>query len=400
MRIATVTPYDLSLPGGVNRYALDVARWVRGQGHHVDVIGPASSANGLTPGDVIPYGHPQRIASGGTVAPIALDPVSGSAVRALLGRGRYDVVHLHEPLMPVLPLQCLRHSQAPTLGTFHAAEASGRRVYRLAGPALTRWTRRLRACTAISETARDTAAPVLHDPCHVIGGGSDLARFAAPAALPVELAQRLTDGHRTILFVGRAEPRKGLADLVEAYGRLRERHHDLRLLVVGPPGSCGAAIRARVEGAGWEDVIFTGPVADAELPAYYQAAHVFAAPATGGESFGLVLTEAMAAGAAVVAGDNPGYRAVVRHERDGILVPPANPTELATAIERLLDDEPLRRRFAAAGRARAAAFDIRRVGQRYLALYHALAGTGPAAQRESTMPQVAQASALPPQVPS
>ena len=147
-----------------------------------------------------------------------------------------------------------------------------------------------------------------------------------------------------ILFVGRAEARKGLDDLIDAYGQLRARHDDLRLVVVGAAGRRGDALRARVEAAGWRDVHFAGPVPASDLPRYYQAAHVFVAPATGGEAFGLVLTEAMAAGAPVVAGDNPGYRAVVRDGRDGLLAPPHNPAALAATIERLLDDEPLRRR--------------------------------------------------------
>jgi len=121
-------------------------------------------------------------------------------------------------------------------------------------------------------------------------------------------------------------------------------------------------------------------VPDAALPGYYQAAHVFVAPATAGESFGLVLAEAMAAGAPVVAGDNPGYRAVVRHGRDGLLSPPGAPQALAQTIDQLLVDDTLRRRYVAAGRERAASFDLPTVGAAFLDLYHALAGVGPATQ--------------------
>ena len=123
---------------------------------------------------------------------------------------------------------------------------------------------------------------------------------------------------------------------------------------------------------------FAGPVTAPDLPRYYGAAHVFVAPATGGEAFGLVLTEAMAAGAPVVAGDNPGYRAVVRDGRDGLLVPPHDPAALAATIERLLGDEPLRRRLIAAGRERARDFDVAAVGARFLSIYEALAEGRPA----------------------
>ena len=284
--------------------------------------------------------------------------------------------------MPVLPLQFLRSAtrdgSVPIVGTFHAAEATGQRLYRLAGPALRRWTRRLAARTAISETARRVAGPALGGPCTIIPGCTDSARFSA--ALP-PLAERAgaspnatpNPDCRTILFVGRGEPRKGLGELIEAFARLRLAHDDLRLVVVGPPGPLGPALRERVRRAGWSNVHFVGPVSEADLPRYYQAAHVFVSPATGGEAFGLVLTEAMAAGAPVIAGDNPGYRAVLRGGADGVLVPPRDPAALAAAIDALLRDEPRRRRMIAAGRARARDFSVESVGAQFLALYDSLA---------------------------
>ncbi len=395
MKIAMVTPYDLAAPGGVNRYAMDIAAWVRSRGHEVQLIGPASTRDGTPPQATI-IGRPRGVRGGGTVAPIALDPRLGSQVRRLLRRERYDVVHVHEPLMPMLSLQFLRQADAPLLGTFHSAEPAAARLYRLTGPLLRRWTRRLAARTAVSETARAIAGPALGGPCAIVPGCTDLSRFATPAP-PPELAELPGPGgptRRVILFVGRAEARKGLDDLIDAYGQLRARHDDLRLVVVGATGRRGDALRARVDAAGWRDVHFAGPVPASDLPRYYQAAHIFVAPATGGEAFGLVLTEAMAAGAPVVAGDNPGYRAVVRDGRDGLLTPPHNPAALAATIERLLDDEPLRRGLIAAGRERARDFDVATVGARFLSLYEALsdgplydddAGAGRAATGERTM---------------
>ena len=393
MKIAMVTPYDLAAPGGVNRYAMDIAGWVRGRGHEVQLIGPASAGGGPTPPEATIVGRARGVRGGGTVAPIALDPRLGSQVRRLLRRERYDVVHVHEPLMPMLSLAFLRLADAPLLGTFHSAEPAAGRLYRLTGPLLRRWTRRLAARTAVSETARAIAGPALGGPCAIVPGCVDLSRFSAPAP-PPELPALDGRARRVILFVGRAEARKGLDDLIDAYGRLRDRHDDLRLVVVGATGRRGDALRARVDAAGWQDVHFAGPVPASDLPRYYQAAHVFVAPATGGEAFGLVLTEAMAAGAPVVAGDNPGYRAVVRDGRDGLLAPPHDPEALAATIERLLDDEPLRRRLIAAGRERARDFDVATVAARMLSLYEALsdgplydddAGAGRAATGERTM---------------
>ena len=193
--------------------------------------------------------------------------------------------------------------------------------------------------------------------------------------------QEMPDDRRNILFVGRGEPRKGLVDLVEAYGRLRTEHDNLRLVVVGPSGPLGPVLRERARAAGWDDVRFVGPVPESALPAYYQAAHLFVAPATGGESFGLVLTEAMAAGVPVIAGDNPGYRAVVRDGVDGLLAPPRDPVALARAIDALLRDDLRRRRFAQAGPRRAAEFSLESIGGRFLALYDSLAPTGSPARR-------------------
>ena len=400
MKIAMVTPYDLAAPGGVNRYAMDIAGWVRGRGHEVQLIGPAS-ARGGTPPEATIVGRARGVRGGGTVAPIALDPRLGSQVRRLLRRERYDVVHVHEPLMPMLSLQFLRQADAPLLGTFHSAEPAAGRLYRLTGPLLRRWTRRLAARTAVSETARAIAGPALGGPCAIVPGCTDLSRFSTPAPRP-ELPSLDGRARRVILFVGRAEARKGLDDLIDAYGQLRARHDDLRLVVVGAAGRRGDTLRARVDAAGWLDVHFTGPVSASDLPRYYQAAHVFVAPATGGEAFGLVLTEAMAAGVPVVAGDNPGYRAVVRDGRDGLLAPPHDPAALAATIERLLGDEPLRRRLIAAGRERARDFDVATVGARMLSLYETLshgpvggpmhgplydddAGAGRAATGERTM---------------
>ena len=184
MKIAMVTPYDLAAPGGVNRYAMDIAAWVRGQGHEVQLIGPASARDGRTPPEATIVGRPRGVRGGGTVAPIALDPRLGSQVRRLLRRERYDVVHVHEPLMPMLSLQFLRQADAPLLGTFHSAEPAAGRLYRLTGPLLRRWTRRLAARTAVSETARAIAGPALGGPCAIVPGCIDVSRFSTPAPPP------------------------------------------------------------------------------------------------------------------------------------------------------------------------------------------------------------------------
>ena len=183
MKIAMVTPYDLAAPGGVNRYAMDIAGWVRDRGHEVSSSGRPRRAVARRPRRRSSAVH----AACGAAArwpPIALDPRLGSQVRRLLRRERYDVVHVHEPLMPMLSLQFLRQADAPLLGSFHSAEPAAGRLYRLTGPLLRRWTRRLAARTAVSETARAVAGPALGGPCAIVPGCTDLSRFATSAPRP------------------------------------------------------------------------------------------------------------------------------------------------------------------------------------------------------------------------
>ena len=176
--------------------------------------------------------------------------------------------------------------------------------------------------------------------------------FSRPQDPPPALA----DGRRSILFVGRVEPRKGLHVLLDAYGEVRRAHPDVRLVIVGPLDRRARRLQARVRRAGWNEVLFTGAVAQDQLPGYYQSATVFCAPALEGEAFGLVLVEAMAAGAPVVASDIPGYRHVLGDAGAGLLAPPNRPADLATAITEILEDDARRRTLRTRGRQRAQAF--------------------------------------------
>ncbi len=363
MKIATVTPYDLAVPGGVNTHVLQMAQWLRGQGHEVRVIGPGRAAG--APAGVTLVGETHGVPAGGSVARIALSWRLSGAVQSLLAAEQFDVVHLHEPLMPLLPWQFLRHSRALNVGAFHAAAPLGPPLSRLAAPVLARWAARLHARIAVSGTARTAAARYLADGCEIIPNGVDLNHFQTPVPPPPVMR----GDRRTVLFVGRQEPRKGLAVLLDAYGEIRAARPDTQLVVVGPASGPGRRLAARARQRGWTDVVFMGAAPPADLPAYYQHADVFCSPAIGGESFGMVLTEAMAAGAPVVASDIPGYRDVVRSGVDGLLVPPRRADALATAVLALLDNAPRRRALAERGRERARTFSIDTVGRSVLALY-------------------------------
>jgi phosphatidyl-myo-inositol alpha-mannosyltransferase len=354
MRVAIVSPYDLAVPGGVQAHAEHLAAALRASGDEVEVFGPRRS---------------MKIRFNGSVAPIGLDPLAGRRLRADLEAARPDVIHVHEPLVPLVGIAAARCRLAPVVATFHAWSDRDR-AYRLARPVGRRLVRGIDDLLAVSEAAAGYHAGALGLPREaftIVPNGVDVARFSGVDPLP-----ELHDPDRpTLLFVGRLEPRKGLETLVRAFGLLKPDRPDLRLLVVGD-GAERARCQELLPTAQRADVVFLGRVANEELPGIYAAADVYVSPALGGESFGIVLLEAMAAGTPVVASDIPGYRSVVTDGEDGRLVPPRDPATLAEAIGTYLDDRALRDRVTEVGRRTAARYDWPVVAQEVRARYLAV----------------------------
>jgi phosphatidylinositol alpha-mannosyltransferase len=364
MKIAMVTPYDLASSGGVNSYARTLTAWLRGEGHSVDLIGPAAA--GATVEDGIVIGRSRRVWAGATRVPITLSPRAGRRIGAAFQRAQYDLIHIHEPFMPLGSLLALRRSDAATLGTFHGSERVGRLGYRIAAPLLRRWARRLDACTAVSATALRAARPFA-DAAEVIPCPVDRARFAAPLPPP----PAMPPGRRYVLFVGRADKRKGLRTLLRAFELLHSERPDVYLIVAGRIDKPMQGLRSRVgRGPLASAVTFVDQVEQAALPAYYQHADLFCSPATGGESFGIVLAEAMAASTPIVATEIDGYTDIVKAEREAVLVPTNDVGALAKGLARVLEDGPLADRLPRAGRNRVREFDVAAVGHRHLDLYH------------------------------
>ena len=283
----------------------------------------------------------------GSVARIAFGPRTLLRVRRAVARGGYDLLHVHEPLSPSVGLLAVTQAgSVPVVGTFHAN--LGRSLaLEAAGPLLGRVYDRLRGRIAVSASARDTWQGRFGGTMAVVPNGVAPEFFACPKPL-----DGWGDGP-TVLFVGRLEPRKGLAYLVRAFLRLKPAFPRLRLLVVGrddrhTQDKAMAMVPPRLR----TDLVFVGAVPQADLPSYYASADVFCAPSLGGESFGIVLAEAMAVGLPVVCSDIGGYRDVVRDGADGLLVPPRDPEALAEALAGLLDNPA---RLAAMGEAAAAA---------------------------------------------
>jgi phosphatidyl-myo-inositol alpha-mannosyltransferase len=296
---------------------------------------------------------------------VTLSPWLLLHVKRLFVRERFDVVHVHEPLISALTLLVLRYSRSLTVGTFHAAREGGQsRGYALTYPFLRPWANRLDGRIAVSAAAARLAARYFPGDYEIIPNGVDVKRFAASVPRPTDLA----DERPYVLFVGRLEDRKGLPVLLEAYALLKARHADVQLVIVGDGRRRGGYERW-VEEQGLADVRFAGRVSTVDLAAYYQHAAAYCAPNTGNESFGIVLLEAMAAGCPVVATAIEGFAAVITDGDDGLLVPPQDPAAMADALARVLADPALARRLRAGGRRCVEQYAWPAVTERVLAYY-------------------------------
>lgn len=339
MRVALVSPYSWSVPGGVQSHIGGLAEALRARDVDVEILAPADG-----PADgVLALGRSVPIPSNGSIQRVALSPAAVARTARAVRRHGYDVVHLHEPMLPAVCLTAIAAARVPLVGTFHMfrEELLWYRVFRRVVRAA---AARLAARIAVSPASQEYAARTVPGTWDVIPNGIDYDGLAA------------LRGERTgrrILFVGRAEPRKGLGVLLEAFRRLEQ---DAELVLVGPRGDVGARVRA------------LGRVDREELLRQLATCDLLCAPSVGGESFGVVLAEGMAAGLPVVASRIPGYEDVLP-ESCGRLVPPGDVGALAAALDELLADAEQRRRLGEAGRAQAARYAWPRVAEQVLAVY-------------------------------
>jgi len=366
VKILLVCPYDWEAPGGVQVHVRQLAAELRERGHRAIVLAPGSRTS--SDDGVRIVGRPVRVPYGGTVAPISFSPGSWKRIRSAMGAFDPDVIHVHEPLTPSTSMLAVLAASAPVVATFHAyLERS--RLMELAGPVLRQVSRRIDAAIAVSDAAASFVRRVAHVPLEIVPNGVDVRAFAHPGP-PIE---GLPVG-RKVLWVNRLDPQKGFEVMVRAFETLASELEDVRLLVVGD-GRDRVAVRSLPQSVR-SRILRLGSLPHSELPRYHAAADVFASPAVGQESFGIVLVEAMAAGVPVIATDIPGYREVVRDGVDGLLVPPNDATALASAIRRVLSEPDLASALASAGRTRAETFSWDAVVPRLEAVYdRVLAGT-------------------------
>jgi phosphatidylinositol alpha-mannosyltransferase len=363
VRVALTCPYDWAAPGGVQVHVRGLGRVLRARGHEVLVLAPASEA----PGEpwVRAVGRPVRIPYAGTVAPIAPWPWTLGSVRRALRAFRPDVVHVHEPFTPSTSMAATWAAPAPVVATFHAYLGRSR-LLEAAGPALRPLWGRLRVRVAVSEAAAAFLARAFPGPVEIVPNGVDVERFAR-----AEPVAGLPQGRR-VLWVGRLDPQKGFPVALRAFARVLREVPDACLVVAGDGRGRRALRDAPAEAA--RRVVSLGAVPHEDLPGYHAACHAFLAAATGQESFGIVLVEAMAAGLPVVCTDIPGYREVVRDGEEGLLAPPGDDAALAARLARVLRDADLARRLGEAGRRRASSYAWDGVAARLEELYERAAG--------------------------
>ncbi len=349
MKIGLVTPYVYPLPGGVNEHVRFLYENLRLRGHDVRILTSSHGLQRASEGDVIRLGKGFSVPSNGSVGTITISPRYVSQVQRVLEDECFDLLHFHEPFVPFLSLIVLRQSTSVNVATFHAyagfspAMEFGRRV-------LPGYARRLHGRIAVSAAARHFADRFFPGDYKVIPNGVDLDRYRR--AVPLA---RWNDTTPNVLFVGRLEDRKGLPYLLKAFRLMRKGGSEARLLIVGS-GPQEREARRYVMTRGLQNVHFLGRVSDDQKAQLFRTADVFVSPATGRESFGIVLLEAMAAGAPIVCSDIHGYKGVVHRDREAVLVPPRDVRSLAAALEQVLGDGELRARLRAEGAARAEEF--------------------------------------------
>ena len=364
MKVALVSPYDFAYPGGVTAHIDQLAQQFNRQGHEAWIIAPSSKpGNSFEFDRFVRLGVPVPIPAGGSVARLSLSPWLLKSVRGLLGREKFDVIHLHEPLTPLLPWLVLHCSKSVNIGTFHAYHERSK-FYPLASKPLRHWFNRLHGRIAVSPMAQGFIQKHFDGEFALIPNGINLEGFGSD----VEPIAKYKDGKINILFVGRMEKRKGLKYLLMAYSRLKWQFPDIRLIVVGPGTPDKDCYRILGEHS-LQDVEFVGGVSQDDLARYYKTADIFCSPATGKESFGIVLLEAMASGTPIVASRLDGYATVMEDGMHGLMVPPKDDQALAAAIRHMIQDPQMRAAMGAFGERRAYEFRWEHVAKQVMDYY-------------------------------
>ncbi|AOD22916.1 alpha-(1-2)-phosphatidylinositol mannosyltransferase [Rhodococcus sp. p52] len=369
MRIGMVCPYSFDVPGGVQAHVVDLAEVLIGRGHEVSVLAPASETTPL-PDFVVSAGRAVAIPYNGSVARLSFGPVSYARVRRWINDNDFDVLHIHEPNAPSLSMLALKVAEGPIVATFHTSTTKSLVLSTFQG-VLQPYLEKISGRIAVSELARRWQVTSLGADAVEIPNGVDVPFFRHAPLLP-----GYPRAGRTVLFLGRYdEPRKGIEILLGALPALVARHPDIEILVVGR----GDEDRLRKEaGRYFRHLRLLGQVDDDEKASAMRSADVYCAPNLGGESFGIVLVEAMAAGTAVVASQLDAFRRVLRDGQAGVLVPVADADALARGLLEVLDDDDRRQALVDFGSTVVEAYDWPVVADQILRVYETVTvGAGP-----------------------
>ena len=378
MRVGLVCPYSFDIPGGVQAHVADLARTLIGLGHQVSVLAPGDDTEGATelPDFVVPSGRSLPIPYNGSVARLSFGPMSYTKVRRWIRAGKFDVLHVHEPVAPSLSMLALMVADGPIVATFHTANPRSRMLAAFQGvlqPFLEKITGRI----AVSELARQVQVEHLGGDAVIIPNGVDVEFFTAAKPLP---GYPRTGG--TIGFVGRFdESRKGMEVLLDALRLMVPARPDLQLLVAGSGDEKELRETAGPELAA--ALRFLGRVSDADKASMLKSLDIYCAPNIGGESFGIILTEAMSAGTPVVASDLDAFRRVLDGGNAGVLTPVGDAPALARSLSVVLDDPGRRAVLAAQGRRVVAAYDWPVVAATVVKVYETVVAADPRAVVEA-----------------
>ncbi|MBE1876778.1 glycosyltransferase family 4 protein [Myceligenerans pegani] len=371
MRIGIVCPYSFDAPGGVQFHVRDLARALRAAGHDVSVLAPASEDTPV-PEFVVPAGRAVPIRYNGSVARLTFGPVTARRVRRWLAEGEFDVVHLHEPMTPSVSLLALRYAEVPLVATCHSSMPRSRAL-RAAFPLTGPFVEKIAGRIAVSEDARRTVVDHLGGDAVVIPNGVFTQDFAHARPRP---EWQGASGAPTIAFLGRLdEPRKGLDVLLAAAATILDRLPGARFLVAGSGTDVPARVRAAL-GEHAHAVELLGRVTDEEKASLLVSADLYVAPQTGGESFGIVLVEAMSAGAVVVASELGAFRRVLDDGAAGALFATGDPEALAAEVVALAGDPERRERYRNRAREAVRAYDWSVVTGQVLAVYETVLSAG------------------------
>jgi phosphatidylinositol alpha-mannosyltransferase len=366
MRIGIVSPYSFDTPGGVQNHVHDLAETLIGLGHYVNVLAPAADDEEL-PRYVTPAGRSVPVRYNGSVARVSFGPISATRVRRWLTTGRFDVLHVHEPIIPSLSMLAVLSARGPVVATFHTATTRSRTMAAAQG-LLQIVLEKITARIAVSALARRVQVEHLGGDAVEIPNGVVVERFAGAEPFEGWPGSDAEDGGGAIGFLGRfTEERKGFPVLADAFVTLAAERPRLRLLVAGP-GERDELFEMLPE-AVHDRVTFLGKVSEADKARMLASVDIYAAPNTHGESFGMILTEALAAGTPIVASDLDAFRRVLDGGRAGLLFPTADVEALTKALRDLLDDPERRAGYATEAARVVTAYDWTTVAQRVIEVY-------------------------------